>query len=1672
MTGNFYKNNVLIDTNVHPSNLPKWVQRLLIFFGVLFALFLIVYIAFRTPPVQRYVTNLIGEQLSKQLGTKVSLEGIDVEWFDGVELAGVYVEDQQQDTLLYAGLLAAYIEPMALFNKTAAIRLVEIRETYINLYQPEGQEDLNFAFIPEAFASEDTTTTPEDTTAAAWKIELYQLLLDDIRFDFRADGTEMELALNKLSMLFESLGLDESHIQGDELTIDGLRVALALPPADTTTVVNSLAAPVAAVNPDSSNIINPSGFKYSLNKLLLENSRLAYRVKGSEDSTLQQINFADLVADQLNLTVEDLYVGDTEARLSIPRFTFVEAKSGFRLDELAMSANVAMPAVEAELTALKTGHSALNGNVRVGVTLAESTAELMRSLTVQSRLEGAVLGMADAAYFTNALDSLPAMKELSPELSWQVNIADGDGSVQDLGFFIADQLALRANASFKDLPALDSAVSGSPYFDVQVPELATNLSFLDQFIPPASQQYIPATNDPNLLLTASAEGYLSDLDAKINLQSGVGEMNATAHYAQEGELTNVQTNLKANNFRLSALLRPFVGDTLARDFDQLTFHADATVQQRATARDTTLEQLTANLVVDRLDYKKHRYEGLTATSTLTDGNQLEAQIRYEDSLLNLMTNARADLDKEKYQLNLHLQDANLFRLNLVPDSIIIVNSRLEANIVGTDPDLLTGFVKLSDTEVVKDRSRFVQDSLILIAEGPKENRRLILAADYMYAVITGQFTVAELPKAIEDFEQYYFAATEASGTTATVDTVNTRETSGQRVALRLEVEQVPTLLQAFVPELDIPEPMFVGADFNSVNHQLEFTASVPHLVYGTNVIDSLYLNATTNDRQIDVEFYTDNLQSGSLTIPQIRLEGHLTGETETGQGKPLSTTVADFNLKLGWEDSPYRLDLSAQVGSGPDTITTQLKQLELMLKGQAWETPRNATITYATNYLDIDKFLLKQGDQEIALSTGRDGDKTDLKIMIEQLQLNPLFSALDLEDYQVEGALYGEAEILDMFTPGPVDANFRISQLAVQDTVLGDMVVQVQKGIPVSESEDIIDVLLTLQGKSNDLKVEGAYNLAAGPDEEALDFQVDLTRLTLDDWQPLVQDVLTELSGTLRADMTIKGSTTKPSIKGNFTFADEVFLTPAATGARIYAENQQIRFTGDGMVFDQFTLLDSARTPAVLDGTVTFADLADLRVDLTFETERFIFVSSEKYDNEAFYGRAVASSNLTIRGPVDEVEVAGSLAVEKGTAMTIALVSGPEEAAQAGFLNFVNVSEFAKADTVLQDSLALVSASTTTDSVKLSGFVLSTEVRVDPEARFTVVIDPVNGDRLEVSGEGDLKVDQNLQGDLTMQGTFTINSGSYLLNFAKVIKKEFTVRDGSSITWSGDPANAAIDITAIYTVEEARLEDLVPKTKTKAEGPANVLLTVGGYLQNPELAFDLEVPDVESLGFAVAEAVKSRIEKMDETDIYKNVFGLIVLGRFIPPDGGSASSSGGGTGDAVNDQINNSVSQLLTSQLSKLSEDYLGGVEIDVGLEDNQAGGSGVAGRDIDVALSKELFDDRLTVTVGGTTAAGQNAQGGSSGGFAGEFQVLYRITENGNLNLKAFQSSERNQLTNQIQQNAGVSVLYQSSFDKFFAGEEETLKSRSLEDEKQPQETLPPASRETSERRTQPKKE
>ena len=160
----------------------------------------VVYLLLRTPQVQTFVTGKITDQLSSQLQTKIRIDGVDIDFFKKVVLEGIYLEDQQQDTLLYADRLRADIGIFALFGKKILLDEILLENAYVNLYTIDDSATLNFAFIPEAFA---TDTTQQDTTAAPWDFDLKNVVIQNARFNYIHHTTTMEMGLAVMEFLVE-----------------------------------------------------------------------------------------------------------------------------------------------------------------------------------------------------------------------------------------------------------------------------------------------------------------------------------------------------------------------------------------------------------------------------------------------------------------------------------------------------------------------------------------------------------------------------------------------------------------------------------------------------------------------------------------------------------------------------------------------------------------------------------------------------------------------------------------------------------------------------------------------------------------------------------------------------------------------------------------------------------------------------------------------------------------------------------------------------------------------------------------------------------------------------------------------------------------------------------------------------------------------------------------------------------------------------------------------------------------------------------------------------------------------------------------------------------------------------------------------------------------------------
>lgn len=80
---------------------------------------LLVALLFEIPAVQNFVAREATEIISRKLGTRISIDRVDIGLFYRVSLDGFYVEDFQRDTLLYAGRLDARIKSLGLFGGRA-----------------------------------------------------------------------------------------------------------------------------------------------------------------------------------------------------------------------------------------------------------------------------------------------------------------------------------------------------------------------------------------------------------------------------------------------------------------------------------------------------------------------------------------------------------------------------------------------------------------------------------------------------------------------------------------------------------------------------------------------------------------------------------------------------------------------------------------------------------------------------------------------------------------------------------------------------------------------------------------------------------------------------------------------------------------------------------------------------------------------------------------------------------------------------------------------------------------------------------------------------------------------------------------------------------------------------------------------------------------------------------------------------------------------------------------------------------------------------------------------------------------------------------------------------------------------------------------------------------------
>jgi hypothetical protein len=707
-----------------------------------------------------------------------------------------------------------------------------------------------------------------------------------------------------------------------------------------------------------------------------------------------------------------------------------------------------------------------------------------------------------------------------------------------------------------------------------------------------------------------------------------------------------------------------------------------------------------------------------------------------------------------------------------------------------------------------------------------------------------------------------------------------------------------------------------------------------------------------------------------------------------------------------------------------DITEISLNPNGLKLNYTDWNVAENNKIQISSKGILADNFILSNGNSQISLQSESSNPSSPLNVSLKDFKIETITELIKKDTVLARGTINGTAQLRDITKKMTFTSDLNISDLIVYGSPVGNLAVKVNNASP-----SVLNADIALSGNNNDVKILGDYNTSSS----SFDLNMAINKLQMKTLQGFSMNAITNTEGYLSGSLKITGSTDKPNILGKVKLND-AGLEIAKTGSDFRKLNDEIDFTSRGIEFNKFKINDKDGNALVVDGQVLTQTYRDFAFNLNVNAKDFKVVNSQKSNDAMMYGILAIDAGLRIRGNLDLPKVDGRLSVSDDTNFTFVLPqSNPSLQERDGIVEFVDQDQVVLNKTIKTDSLNAQS--------RIKGMDVSVNIEVSKEAKLSIVIDKANGDFVQLQGEAELTGGIDPSGKTTLVGVYEVEKGSYDLTVS-FLKRKFDIQKGSTITWTGEPTTALMDITAVYKTEAPPI-DLVEQQITgqsasemnqyKQRIPFNTLLKMKGELLKPQLSFDITTEEKNnSISTNVKDVIDQKLAQLrtQESEMNKQVFALLLLNRFI---GENPFESGAGM--SAETMARQSVSKILSQQLNNLAAGLIKGVDLNFGLDSSEDYSTGQKNTrtDLNVDISKKLLNDRLKVTVGSNFGLeGQARQNENMTNIAGNVSVDYSLSKDGRYMLRAYRKDEYQvALQGQIIET-GLGFIITLDYDKF----------------------------------------
>ena len=1368
----------------------------------------------------------------------------------------------------------------------------------------------------------------------------------------------------------------------------------------------------------------PLRARIAVQNVQLDNIRLTW-----EDYTARltgaRMDLHQLSDERIDAQIKQLAAVVSSGTFPDRDFTIQDLQAHVILNDTLLS----MPALAARLPRSALDMSGIKVHFPPGDTLYLSQSA--HDIRFDMQLHEAQLVPADLALF------VPRVRGFKRPITLQGGLS---GTLDSLAF---EKLAVRYNGRTVlegDVSAVGLPDIDNPYLRANLRDVQTNAAQIQDFLSQLYNRPVllpePAYRLGDIHYRGLAAGRLHDLTLHGAFYTALGAITTDGSFRSDSAFERMayDARIESKRFRLGTMLGHDKLQTVT-----LEVYSNGDIHDGQVKGDI-------NAHVRELTYNNYTYNDLDINGRF-EPKHYDGRFSIDDPHLNLAFDGVVDVHDANPEINFNLLCRHFDSAPLGIERLgsgLKTRFDLAVDMSGVRPDDVSGYMVIDSLFVATAQDSVLLQQISLLATAEEGDAKAItLQSDFGKAQVDGIFRYGDIVPAAQALLHHYLpTAVDApqknwNHVTFTLKADGERLRDVQRLYnSRLTLSDHPTLRAEVDMDRD-KEPELNMRFFapgvragNTPVHDLTVTlntidtlrhthekgsglalsvsaeAMQTHTVLSTLAFRDTLLTHLTLRRQAQMD---ELLPEGWRELTPRQLQHALSDELthrERFQALMAAQRTGDYGGDIQCITHFARFD-------GRPHINMHFMPGKLLLRDSLY-TLGESNVTYcaADTSVQIENFSFEGGGQYIhanGLASRRRTDTLEVDLQkIDASYVVPFF--LPVQTIMFNGLLTGKADVTGVLHRPVVETHIHVDSMGLNNCWFGDAEVNlhIKDSLAFHAEVDRPDRhVVSLDGKA----------LFDGSGVWKLDMMADSVPLAfVNHW---TAPVMHELDGNATGHVVVGGYKKKVYVLLQAEALNSSFTLPW-TGVRYTIPRDTIIMDTTAILFPHVHLTDAEGNPVEVTGGVYHNQFHDFALDIHVDAhDALVFDNNSK--GEMIQGHVYATGHVDVTGGEDDILVAADAQTSRNSNFRFSL-DNTSSAYESNFIHFVEHPKETKKDTLIETDLDNIDFKQTAARVDSTLFkrsgrcLLKLNIEVNPQLLFQLVLGERNGDMIQGRGNGALRLTFDTQtNDVTLLGTYDIDQGTLSYTVANVIRKEFTVGEGSTIVFSGDATNPQLDVTAKYRVT-ASLRDLFgEETEQLATSRSNIpvltCLHITGLLNNPILSFALEFPMSD-------QAVQQQVKQVINTDemLMRQVMYLLVFSRFFTPE--NVGNTQYTTLNSTYSLLSSTVTSQINSWLSKLTNMLTLGVAI---RADELSSGSS---QEYEAQFQLQPVD-RLIINGN----VGYRYNDVSNQPFFGDLDVEVLLTEDGQWRIKGYTHTVDKYSLRQASTIQGFGFLWKKDF-------------------------------------------